>query len=202
MVNKLINLSPFGELRFRFSMEYIFYLRISNLWKFFPIVFLKFHRSSAIGDSSNSDSFPFWIYNSRNIFPLSFTFVRERNAPTILEIILSRANFRYSTGNEYLRDIRFFAVTPITRVINRTALITRCDGGRKKKKKDRITRRWMENERNIDRRLSDDENRMGRLRGESRSRERKFEGIIKAEKKKKTKSEFWKNSKLSLKISF
>lgn len=57
--NKLINLSPFGELRFRFSMEYIFYLRISNLWKFFPIVFLKFHRSSAIGDSSNSDSFPF-----------------------------------------------------------------------------------------------------------------------------------------------
>lgn len=59
----------------------------------------------------------------------------------------------------------------------------------------------MENERNIDRRLSDDENRMGRLREESRSRERKFEGIIKAEKK-KTKSEFWKNSKLSLKISF
>lgn len=133
--NKLINLSPFGELRFRFSMEYIFYLRISNLWKFFPIVFLKFHRSSAIGDSSNSDSFPFWIYNSRNIFPLSFTFVRERNAPTILEIILSRANFRYSTGNEYLRDIRFFAVTPITRVINRTALITRCDGGGEKKKR-------------------------------------------------------------------
>lgn len=43
----------------------------------------------------------------------------------------------------------------------------------------------MENERNIDRRLSDDENRMGRLREESRSRERKFEGIIKAEKKKK-----------------
>lgn len=184
MVNKLINLSPFGEFRFRFSMEYIFYLRISNLWKFFPIVFLKFHRFSAIGNSSNSDSFPFWIYNSRNIFPLSFTFVRERNAPTILEIILSRANFRYSTGNEYLRDIRFFAVTPITRVINRTALITRCDGGGKKKK-DRITRRWMENERNIDRRLSDDENRMGRLREESRSRERKFEGIIKAEKKKK-----------------
>lgn len=60
----------------------------------------------------------------------------------------------------------------------------------------------MENERNIDRRLSDDENRMGRLREESRSRERKFEGITKAEKKKKTKSEFWKNSKLSLKISF
>lgn len=53
----LINLSPFRELRFRFLMEYIFFLiRIYiNLWEFFRIVF-----SSFIDPSQTKDSFPFW----------------------------------------------------------------------------------------------------------------------------------------------
>lgn len=161
LVNKFIAISraslPFFNGIYIFSNSYLYKpLRI------FSNRFFKFHWSST---DDRRILFHFDIYNSCNIFPLSFISLENG---TILDIILSRANFSLlGREREYLRDIRFFAVTPITRVINRTVLITRCDGGKKKKKKDRITRRWMENEHDIDRRLSDDENRMGRMREES-----------------------------------